>query len=320
MKDQKKNFQDNLKKNRLTVKDYLTKMCSLRLSALSQTSLRVFGALFICVSLLGIIGNALAICVFCRTKYRRLTKTKLLLTLIAADMITCSILCPIYITQMLNERYLTHCVMDIMRGALQVVLMVVSTLGVTFISYYRFINLKSFTKTFSPNIQNLILTLPWVLGLLLPGLRFVSTALYIVTVNLTIVVPLVTLTVFYVLICKEVKEQERKANVRCRKQRLMNVRIYWMIGCFVMCAAPVIGWMVFHQLNRRRNFVAPKYDQLFYLISMLFGCFNSIINPVLYAFKFPEFKKEIRRLSRKWKRRIKFPMNKRLVQVDQIFN
>ena len=292
-------------------------MCSLRLSALSQTSLRVFGALFIGVSLLGIIGNALALLVFCRTKYRRLTKTKLLLTLIVADMITCSILCPIYIGQMLNKRYLTHCAVDIIRGAFQAGLMVVSTMGVTFISYYRFINLKSFTKSFSPNTQKLLLSLPWVTGLLLPGLRFLSTALYIVTVNLTIVVPLVTLTVFYVLICKEVKEQERKTNVRCRKQKEMNVRIYWMIGCFVMCAAPVIGWMIFHQLNRRRNFVAPKYDQLFYLVSMLFGCFNSIVNPMLYAFKFPEFKKEIRRLGREWNRRLKFPKDKPLIHGEK---
>lgn len=281
-------------------------MCSLRLSAIPPVILRVFGVLFIIMAFIGIIGNALALCVFCRTKYRRMTKTKLLLTLVVADLITSSVLCPIYIIQMLSEQYLKHCAVDILRGSLQAVLMVVSTMSVSIISYYRYTNLKSFTNTLTPTTLKIFLVLPWVMGILLPGLRFLSTIAYIVTVNLLIFVPLATLTVFYVSICKEVKKQKRKAknNMRCQRQKEMNMRIYWLIGCFAMCAAPVIGWMVFHQLNRKYGYaVARKHDQLFYLLSMLFGCVNPVINPLLYAFKFPEFKKEFRRFCGMWKER-----------------
>ena len=289
--------------------------CSPRMQYLSSPAVihLLPGLLFIINALVGISGNTMALRVFCRPESRKKTHVKLLLSLVVSDAFVSYVLCPMYGIQLIKKEMLEDCLYDVIRAYMHVIMTGVSTISLGIIACYRY---QTISKVGEWNLKRstviALIFCRWIFSLSIPALRFVHDFVYITSIYIIIVAPLVTFTIFYKLLARVVsshvkniqatqttsmtswddnKEENTKRNRYHISQIRIAKRVRLMVLCYVVCLLPVSVWMVINQIQMRKMFLSKKTNHLMYVITMFFVCMNSSINPVIYAFKCAEFKK-----------------------------
>ena len=284
--------------------------CVPRLEYLNANASYVMGVIFIVIGILGVVGNTIALRVFCRPKIRCKTHTMFLLSLIVSDTLSSYILCPLYFIQLFYRRLQMDCSFDITRAYLHMMTTTTSTISLGIIAFYRYRKLtKVNTNDLGRNNIRVLILCPWIFGFSLPALRFAHVFLYVAAVFVVLLGPLFIFTMFYYLISKamnvqlkEMQEHNQGSNHHNQQQARnnlrqvqMNRRLFRIITCYILCILPVSIWMVVQQWNVRSQYFSQYYMQLSYAFSMWLGCMNSSLNPLIYALKYPQLKKELYR-------------------------
>jgi len=288
--------------------------CVPRLEHLSDVASYVMGVVFILIGVVGIIGNTITLRVFCRPKSRCKTHTQFLLSLVSSDTLSSYILCPVYFIQLLYRPLQVNCSFDITRAYLHVITTATSAISLGVIAFCRYRKLtKVSNKVFGRNTTRVLIALPWIFGLSLPALRFAHVYLYVASVYFVLIGPLVMFTTFYYLISRAMNiqlkhmQEHRQDNKMHNQQQTrdnlrqvqLNRRLFCIIACYIVSILPVSVWMLVQQWNVGSNYFSQNQIQLSYTISMSVGCLNSSLNPLIYALKYPELKKELSRFMAK---------------------
>ena len=83
-------------------------------------------------------------------------------------------------------------------------------------------------------------------------------------------------------------------SLKVKKQLVVAKAVAILIVCYCLCMMPISIWIIVNILNSKHDFINLKAHQTLYMVSTLTAQCNSIINPVIYMLKYPEFKKRLR--------------------------
>lgn len=301
-------------------------MCNLRMSELDHRTTQIYGALFIAAGVIAAICNSLAIVIIWMPGHRT-RSNRILTSLVISDALFGYILLPLIAYQMFNKEALKSCTVDIARRYLSVITTETSTMTMCILSidrYFSLTNLYKYNKYMNMRKTNVLLTLAWLIASLTPLVNLVGKKAFI-AVKFTIIA--VSLTISFINYCviaitiythtRVTKEQSRDnsnsveivasthhspgvAENRSKtvRKRHLNLakQFLLLITCDVICLSPLFIWMLVDFLNIGKNNVHN-----FYVFATLLAGANSCLNPFIYVWKNPEFKKGIKRLL-SWKR------------------
>ena len=89
----------------------------------------------------------------------------------------------------------------------------------------------------------------------------------------------------------EKKDMSRKAEQRERKYVALAQSIVILILFFLLFSSPIAIWTILNLINVKYDFVDESVIQICYIIASFTAQFNSCVNPVIYFWKNPEFRK-----------------------------
>ena len=87
-----------------------------------------------------------------------------------------------------------------------------------------------------------------------------------------------------------------KSKKREKRRIKIAKSISILIACYFFCLTPLNIWLVLDIANMYKKFMSPLKLQQLYLFAIFSGSFNSCINPFIYIWKQPGFRKNVEKL------------------------
>lgn len=271
---------------------------------------------FTIVDIAIVFGNSLTIAVFYINK--RLLRTRanyFLINLAVADMLVGTIALPMYVYLLASawkfghqeyktSLYRIYLVVDIFVGCASVFTLTIIALERLFCVSWPHVHRKM-----TLNVYYMQLGLLWLLSAMVAALRLMY-AYKLLTINFfmyvlisTFAVSLSVICIAYTIIWSEMKFRlKKKGKQKYEKRRSSNEQEKRLaIILSTVTVVFVFTWLPFHVVNTIaffcqgcRNF-APQFA--FVLKVFHFG--NSFVNPIVYSFLVPEFKRTVKKLLRR---------------------
>lgn len=263
-----------------------------------------------------IVNNMAAITVFWNSPLLRKFGNFFLVNLAVADLMVGAIALPMYIHLIYNTSFLSynsqnaelkpfqavHIAFDVFSGMASVLTLTVISLERIYAIYYP-LRYRSLSKA----VYFIILAEVWVLAGALSGM-WMLTIFHVIHQDFfafsLAIVSFTSLTVMftaYAALWLKIKLWTRNQN-RALGEKERNLAVAIAIVTVVF----LLTWSPFHIMNILINFKASLFDgfpyQVIYLAKFL-QYSNSFVNPVIYCFKISEFRRELKSMLTRRKRR-----------------
>ena len=307
--------------------------CAIRMSMLKPPLTTIFGLMFIVLSILAIVENGFILFFIWKPGRKITSSIKILSSLAVSDLLVGMVLSPVTSWQILKHTSLSNCYVEYVRRYFTVLLVGSSVLTLGLVAFDRYISLTKLTN-YNRYMNNrkliFLITFAWLVPALIPILqkKIFGPYTYLSAVLVLFLVPLIFLVVFYNFIIQVVRRKERnllnchqkvffiatnnakedweiaraiqqRESLKAKKQLVVAKAVTILIVCYSLCIMPINTWIIVNILNSKYNFMNLKVHQTWYMVSMLAAECNSIINPVIYILKYPEFKKRLRILFKR---------------------
>ena len=276
-----------------------------------STSLRYFlGILNILQGLASTFGNIL---VFILVIYNRRLRTRsnaFLLSLATSDFLVGAILGPMFAVQFFSHDHRENCSFNTVRRYLSTLLMGGAVDSIALISYDRWTHLSKTVRynDFMPKKKVVVLiTIAWIIPLFIPLVRLTSEAVYSAIIIVYICFILALMTICYIVIAKIVRTREnnlRQRNETAKSRATKNhihvaKAVILIILCLLVTFMPVCiyhGLTALNSLSPGMIYISDDAKEICYAVLLTIGLANSGINPVIYYFRMPEFRKSMKSL------------------------
>lgn len=291
--------------------------CVLLLSSIKPPVSYVFGAILSVIAAVACCGNTISLIILWQPKVRS-QSNKLLASLIIADSLVGYVQLPITVWHLFTktDTALQSCTFEAIRSFCIVSLTGASTLAITFIAYDRYMLLTSLSIEHERRMSNrkvyLMIAANWIVPMASVSIRYVNFTCYMYVLLLLAVQPLVVMIVAYVIITRTIRRNEEELRVIYREQTLPERRLkrgtkmgrvaVLLIGVYFLCSLPTSVYLILYLSNssNRLSFVRSYCVQIYHLCAMVVFSLNSCINPIIYAFKYPEFRTILRQIRHKY--------------------
>lgn len=247
----------------------------------------------------------------------RSKSNRILRSLAVSDALIGYIMFPLLSYQAFHPKYLRDCTQQNIRQFLLYTLVGASAFTVALISYDRYILLTKlwhYDKHIGHSKVTLLICISWLIPIVGVILDLIAKVLNIVELlYVTKVVKVITITLVLVLIAffyqhilrsiKKTEKQLRKTSRALPVRRTPSLRRYVLakqvsvlVTCHIVCFVPtLIGGILWyskccHGMTETSGFHG------YLLFATFIACFNSCINPVIYASRYQEFRKCLKKL------------------------
>lgn len=276
--------------------------CNTTLNNLSTKEWKYgFGALFICVSIIGTLENIFLLITIYKEKLYHEISNIILLSLSFSDFLACFILSPIFALQLFHQKLITNCQVDAVRRFLSAVLIAASAFTLGVISYDRYLHL---TKLQYYNLTTrkacVLLFCCWFAAVCIPCLRLLdqSEIMYSVSVVFSALVVFLVIIFCYVMIL--VGLYKRKCDLKNSKELAKNASqasiragrtVIILLVCFALMVFPIMIPFVFTLVGKSTSDSAYAIS---YIIIMALCLLNSNVNPIIYFLRTPKLKNSLK--------------------------
>lgn len=251
-----------------------------------------------------IIGNTLAIIVFTRTKLLRKRTNYFLLCLAIADIMVGLISLPMFIHILVvytqgGSKTLNKLVTQV-PTALDIFTGFASVFALTIISLERLysVALPNWHRTTPSYVYCILLTIIWTMAGVLLSFRIFRDE-DTISENTMLYVTIITFCICMVVIClayigiwiKVVKRMHEKTKKTLEKDKRLAMTLFLVTAIFVMTWMPFQGMNVYISLSDVCDMSCTKEILVLVYLTKLMQYANSFINPIIYTFKMPDFRR-----------------------------
>lgn len=292
--------------------------CTFVYADLTHPDTTIYVVLFIFIGLFAALGNALALVILLLSRIRSKTNS-VLMSLALSDALVGCILCPYTVYQLIESETRKNCEQEFVRIFLSISFIGTSAINVGYIAYDRYMLLTRLNIQSSRQKTILFLIISWIFPPACVALDWVNIYLYNIVAALIIIVPLIALTTFYFLITKAItrkKKQLFKIQFKTTKsERTVEARndvkiqktlhndriklakqVIFLVVFYIICLLPSAVAVLLNMVYVVTKTAKPISSQNFFLFTLFAAASNSCINPIIYALKYPEFQRTLRKL------------------------
>ena len=286
-----------------------------------STFLRYFlGIAHIIQGLVSTIGNILLFILVVYNKRLRTRSNAFLLSLATSDFLVGAILEPMFVVQLFSHDHRENCSFNKVRRYLSTLLLGAAVGSIALVSYDRWTHLAKTIryKNFMPKKKvAILLAVVWIIPITVPLVRLTSEAVYSTIIIVYVCLVLALMTTCYFVITKIVHSSElclRQANgtIPPSGARANHIRVakavILVILCLLVTILPIsiyLGATALNGLSPGLINISDNRKEICYAVLMTIGLANSGINPIIYYFRMPEFRKSMKNLGVqlfRWKR------------------
>jgi len=278
-----------------------------------STSLRHFlGVVHILQGLASTSGNIL---VFILVIYNRRLRTRsnaFLLSLATSDFLVGAILGPMFAVQFFSHEHRENCDFNTIRRYLSTLLMGGAVGSIALISYDRWAHLSKtvrYNDFMSKKKVVVLIAIAWIIPILIPLVRLTSEAVYSAIVIVYVCLLLALMMTCYLVITKivrmrEINFRQRRETTKCLRATTKHIRVakavILVILCLLVTFMPIciyLGVTALNGLSPGMINISDDTKENCYAVLITIGLANSGINPVIYYFRMPEFRKSMKSLA-----------------------
>lgn len=285
----------------------------------------VIGAVYISLSVLITLENVVSLFIFLKSNMRHSKSNRIVTSLVCSDLLVGMITLPFSAYQLIGENNVKNCTIDVIRISLSVITIGTSSLNVGLIAFDRYLLLTRLT-TYRQQRTDLriaaAIMATWLIPLCCLPFRFIYIRLYITLLVIMTFGTMVALVLFYFLLHAAVqksakvlsnysREDSQKyssnhdnspetdikttttAKYKQSKETKFARSILMIALCYILCLLPTVISLTISMFYR---YDTPTHLLYIYIFSWISATINSLINPFIYAAKYPKFKRHLRRL------------------------
>ena len=278
--------------------------CTFSYGDISTVPRYILGIAFIFCSFFATIGSIISLIILQKPSMRCKKSNKILSSLSISDTLVGLLLCLVFVFQLLSDELQKSCLLENIKNILAPWMIGTSSLNIGLISYDRYVMLSSLqnydVKMHKRKLYLLIIA-TWLTPILFFMTMFINWLLFVAALALFTIIPLAIIMVAYCMVIKFVKKnsfnQERRISEQTKeKNRKLVHRLSFLVFCYFVCLSPLMvnfSWQVVNRLTKREKSIPYQTLTVF---GVLCACFNSVLNPVIYFSKLPNFQKELRKM------------------------
>ncbi|XP_066921501.1 cannabinoid receptor 1-like [Clytia hemisphaerica] len=279
--------------------------CTYSYGDISSISRYILGTGFVICSILATTGSIISLIILQRPSMRCKKSNKILSSLSTSDTLVGLGLCIVFTIQMLSEDLRSSCFLENTKNILAPWMIGTSSLNIALISYDRYVMLSSLTnydiKMSKRRLYFLILS-TWITPILFTMTFFINRLLFMAALALFTIIPLIIIIIAYCMVVKFVKknsfvkESEDGQSSKKENNRRLVQRLSFLVFCYFICLLPLMVnffWEIFNRLSKQEKSVT---HQTLTVVGALCACVNSVLNPIIYFSKFPDFQREFRKM------------------------
>ncbi|XP_069111624.1 beta-2 adrenergic receptor-like [Argopecten irradians] len=306
-----------------------------RVRYFSLTTRVFFGAWLVLIAIGAVVGNLLVIVVILVNRYRlgirKGTGTNyFLMSLAIADMMVGLFVVPQALHTFLRECWGFGSFMCLITTSCISIIVSSSIHTLMYLAIFKYINIKRCAKTInykpiSRCVRNMMIILPYIWGFILAVLatKFLSsvklkpktiqcgpeypslgeTKLYILHVAnqfLNIVLPTTIIIFTYLKIYSIIKRDSwlRDNSMRAPESEILKT-FFIVLVCFLLCWTPYFVYTNYVTIIPNKHDIPVHFN----LVAFCFGYTNSACNPIIYAWRFSEFRVGYQHILHRHRRR-----------------
>jgi len=264
-------------------------------------------------------GNILVLILVINNRRLRTRSNAFLFSLATSDFLVGATLEPMFVVQFFSHSYREDCGFNMIRRYLSTLLMGGAVGSIALVSYDRWMHLTKTIryKEFMPKKKvAILLTVAWIIPVLIPLVRLTSEVVYSAIIIVYLCLILALMTTCYFVIAKIVRARE--VNLRQREEitpfsrtTTNHVRVAKAVILVILCLlVTIMPVCVYHGVTALNGLspglinISDNTKEICYAVLMTIGLANSGINPVIYYYRIPEFRKSMKSFGArlfKWK-------------------
>lgn len=297
--------------------------CILSYSLITSPENYIYLSLFIISSIIAVVGNTVALLVLCQPEMRS-KSNRILKSLAVSDALIGYVMFPFLAYQMAYTETLRMCQYQYARQFLLYTLVGTSAIDVAIISFDRYTlltKLWNYDKHISHRKITILIYLSWIIPFTGMVLDFIGNQLKLEKLlqgtsilKLTLILGvLIVIIVFYGLILKRIRQNEKKqrknkemeiknmitwCKLPCQRHIVLAKQVTFLILFHIMCFLPTMIGVAIERLNVGAT-IMMKNSEAFHhyrVFATFIATFNSCINPMIYAARYPEFRRSLQKL------------------------
>lgn len=293
--------------------------CELRMRLLRPSITLILGGLFISLSLIAIISNVILLKIL-RIPFNR-TKTNGLLTSRAfVDLLSGILVGPLFAWQLLNNKALANCNVDVIRRSIVFVIGCSSFLSLAVIAHDRCIlltKLNSYECCMTRKKFIILVAFTWIFPVFVLCVGMIGEKAYFTASLLLFFGSMTSIGFSYYSIRKAMKkhneimaQRQREAtlhtdiknnrNTEQKRRELIHVKlaklVICLIFCYFFCMIFVDAWLVLHYIEHYYYIMNPETYQILYPCAFVLYQLNSCLNPLIIFVKNSTLRRQLKTL------------------------
>lgn len=254
-------------------------------------------------------GNILVFVLVIYNKRLRTRSNAFLLSLATSDFLVGAILGPMFVVQFFSHRHRENCGFNMIRRYLSTLLMGGAVGSIALVSYDRWTHLTKtirYKEFMSKRKVAILITIVWIIPGAIPLARLTSEAAYSTIIIIYVCVIFALMTTCYFVIAKKVRSSElnlRQATETNLPSRTTtnHIRVAKAVILVILCLlVTIMPVSIYHGVTALNGFstgminISDDTKEICYAVLMTIGLANSGINPIIYYFRIPEFRKSMK--------------------------
>ena len=247
-----------------------------------------FGSLMTIISLLGTFENGTILLVFYMYPILRTPSNKILISMSVADFFTGSIVAPLYVVSLFDERLVGDCRLFVARRYFATVFMGASAFSVGFVSLDRaslLINLQNYEMSNEKLYISLLMC--WIVPLLVPLVGMISDKKFSTAIIILYILVVLAVSISYAALIMSMRKHRRTLNnemtaifINTERKAVKTVLVI-ISSHFIMIFPMLIVELLYSAgyFDNRDILERPKGA----ILTTLLCTGNSIINPAIYC-------------------------------------
>jgi len=282
-------------------------------------SLRYFlGVVNILQGLASIFGNILVFGLVIYNKRLRTRSNVFLLSLATSDFFVGAILEPMFVIQFFSHDHRENCSFNMVRRYLSTLLLGGAVGSIALVSYDRWTHLAKTIRyeDFMPKKKVAILVMiAWIIPGAIPIARLTSETVYSAIIIFYVSMIFAIMMTCYIVITKivhssELNLQQADEAIPPSGARVNHVSVAKAVILVILCLlVTIMPISIYHGVTALNGLfpglinISDITKEICYAVLMTIGMTNSSINPVIYCFHMPEFRKSIKSLGARFLKR-----------------
>ena len=282
-------------------------------------SLRYFlGVVNILQGLASIFGNILVFGLVIYNKRLRTRSNVFLLSLATSDFFVGAILEPMFVIQFFSHDHRENCSFNMVRRYLSTLLLGGAVGSIALVSYDRWTHLAKTIRyeDFMPKKKvAILLMIVWIIPGAIPLARLTSETVYSAIIILYVSMIFAIMMTCYIVITiivhsSELNLQQADEAIPPSGARVNHVSVAKAVILVILCLlVTIMPISIYHGVTALNGLfpglinISDITKEICYAVLMTIGMTNSSINPVIYCFRMPEFRKSIKSLGARFLKR-----------------